>query len=260
MIAVISDIHANLEALEAVLGEIRRERIGTIVCLGDIVGYNADPAACIRLLRDAGAACIAGNHDRAVTGQITTEGFNPLAARAVEWTRTRLSPEELDWLTALPLKATIQHRLVVVHGALHPEEGCELVRLDTDGKRQLSFEALAAHPSGARICAFGHTHRPGIYEMRDGTMTKHGEESATIRDGSLYLVNPGSVGQPRTADRRASYIVLDLDTGTISLRRVRYDASQALAKTRKAGLAPRFSRLPDPIRKPLRRLYRAIVG
>jgi predicted phosphodiesterase len=260
MIAVISDIHANREALEAVLGEISRERIGAIVCLGDIVGYNADPAACIRLLRDTGATCIAGNHDRAVTSQITTEGFNPLAARAVEWTRSKLSPEELEWLAALPLKATIQHRLVAVHGALHPDVGCEIVRLDTDEKRQLSFEALAAYPSGTRICAFGHTHRPGIYEMRDGTMTTHEGESATIHDGSLYLVNPGTVGQPRTSDRRPSYIVLDLDTGTVSLRRVSYDASRALAKTRKAGLAPRFSRLPDPIRKPLRRIYRAITG
>jgi predicted phosphodiesterase len=260
MIAVISDIHANLEALEAVLGEISRERIGAIVCLGDIVGYNADPSACIRLLRDTGATCIAGNHDRAVTGQITTEGFNPLAARAVEWTRSNLSPEELEWLAALPLKATIQHRLVVVHGALHPDVGCEIVRLDTDEKRRLSFEALAAYPSGARICAFGHTHRSGIYEMRDGTMTTHGGDSATIRDGSLYLVNPGTVGQPRTSDRRPSYIVLDLDTGAVSLRRVSYDASRALAKTREAGLAPRFSRLPDPIRKPLRRIYHAITG
>ena len=95
MIAIISDIHANLEALEAVLREIRAERIGTIVCLGDIVGYNADPAACIGLLRDAGAICVAGNHDRAVTGQITTEGFNPLAARAVDWTRSRLTADDI---------------------------------------------------------------------------------------------------------------------------------------------------------------------
>lgn len=148
MIAVISDIHANLEALEAVLAEIRRERIGTIVCLGDIVGYNADPSECIRRLRNAEAVCIAGNHDRAVTGQITTEGFNPLAARAVDWTRDRLTPDELNWLAALPLKTVIDDRLVAVHGALHPDMGCELVRLNTDEKRLLSFQALAAHPSG----------------------------------------------------------------------------------------------------------------
>jgi predicted phosphodiesterase len=260
MIAIISDIHANLEALEAVLREIRSERIGTIVCLGDIVGYNADPAACIELLRDAGAICVAGNHDRAVTGQITTEGFNPLAARAVDWTRSRLTADDIGWLAALPLKAMIQDRLIAVHGALHPDVGCELVRLDTDEKRQLSFESLAVHPSGIRLCAFGHTHRLSIYEMRGGRMTTHEGQSAALREGSFHLVNPGTVGQPRTSDRRASYLVLDPDAATISVRRVRYDASPALAKTRKAGLAPRFSRLPEPVRKPLRRIYRAIIG
>jgi predicted phosphodiesterase len=260
MIAIISDIHANLEALEAVLRDIRAEWIDTIVCLGDIVGYNADPAACIGLLRDVGAICVAGNHDRAVTGQITTEGFNPLAARAVDWTRSRLTADDIGWLAALPLKAAVQDRLIAVHGALHPDIGCELVRLDTDEKRQLSFEALAAHPSGIRLCAFGHTHRLGIYEMRDGRMTTHEGQSAALREGSFHLVNPGTVGQPRTSDRRASYLVLDPDTATISVRRVRYNASPALAKTRKAGLAPRFSRLPEPVRKPLRRIYRAIVG
>jgi predicted phosphodiesterase len=260
MIAIISDIHANLEALEAVLREIRAERIDTIVCLGDIVGYNADPAACIGLLRDAGAICVAGNHDRAVTGQIMTEGFNPLAARAVDWTRSRLTADDIGWLAALPLKATVQDRLIAVHGALHPDVGCELVRLDTDEKRQLSFEALAAHPSSIRLCAFGHTHRLGIYEMRGGAVTTHEGQSAALREGSLHLVNPGTVGQPRTSDRRASYLVLDPDAATISVRRVRYNASPALAKTRKAGLAPRFSRLPEPVRKPLRRIYRAIVG
>ncbi|MGF7210023.1 putative phosphodiesterase [Skermanella aerolata] len=260
MIAVISDIHANLEALEAVLAEIRRERIGTIVCLGDIVGYNADPSECIRRLRNAEAVCIAGNHDRAVTGQITTEGFNPLAARAVDWTRDRLTPDELNWLAALPLKTVIDDRLVAVHGALHPDVGCELVRLNTDEKRLLSFQALAAHPSGVRICAFGHTHRIGVYEMRDGAVTAHEDRTVRLRDDSFYLVNPGTVGQPRTSDRRPSYLVLDPDAGTIGLRRVRYDASKALTKTRKAGLAPRFSRLPEPIRTPLRRVYKAIVG
>ena len=136
-----------------------------------------------------------------------------------------------------------------------------MVRLDTDEKRQLSFEALAAHPSGIRICAFGHTHRLGIYEMRDGTMTTHDGDSAAIRDGSLYLVNPGTVGQPRTSDRRPSYIVLDLDSGDRQRAPCPLRCVQpALAKTRKAGLAPRFSRLPEPIRKPLRRIYRAIVG
>lgn len=257
MIAIISDIHANLEALEAVLREIRSERIGTIVCLGDVVGYNADPSACIRLLRDAGALCVAGNHDRAVTGQITTVGFNPLAASAVAWTQSRLSAGEIGWLAALPLKAAVGDRLIAVHGALHPDVGCEFVRLDSDEKRQLSFEALAE--SGIRLCAFGHTHRLCLHERRDGTVTSH-QEACRLQERSLYLVNPGTVGQSRTLDHRASYLVFDPDAGTISVRRVGYDAASTLAKTRRAGLAPRLSRLPEPIRKPLRRIYRAIVG
>ena len=191
-----------------------------------------------------------------------TEGFNPLAVRAVDWTRLRLTADEVELVGRPAAEGAVQDRLIAVHGALHPDVGCELVRLDTDEKRQLSFEALTAHPSGVRLCAFGHTHRLGIYEMRDGAVTAHHHQGdkAMIREGSLYLVNPGTVGQPRTSDRRASYLVLDPDAGTISIRRVRYDASPALAKTRKAGLAPRLSRLPEPVRKPLRRIYRAIVG
>ena len=264
MIAVISDIHANLEALDATLDAIRAERVGRILCLGDIVGYNADPAGCIDLLREAGAVCVAGNHDRAVTGQITTEGFNPLAARAVEWTRTQLGPGDVDWLRRLPLKLDLAGEdgpgIVAVHGALHPETGCELVRLDTDDKRALSFEALERHPSRAGIGAFGHTHRIGIFEMRDGAMTAHQDDGVAIRDGSYYLVNPGTVGQPRTSDRRASFMLIDPAARTVQLRRVPYDYRAAMAKTRKAGLAARLSRVPEPLRGPIRRIYHALRG
>lgn len=264
MIAVISDIHANLEALEATLAAIRAERVGRILCLGDIVGYNADPAACIRLLREAGAICVAGNHDRAVTGQITTEGFNPLATRAVEWTRMQLGDGDLGWLSRLPLKLDLAETegpgMVAVHGALHPETGCELVRLDNDDRRALSFAALQAHPSGARICAFGHTHRVGIFEKQEGAVTAHQGDSATIRDGALYLVNPGTVGQPRTSDRRASFMLIDPAARTIRVRRVPYDYGRLMAKTRKAGLAARLSRVPEPLRGPIRRIYHFIRG
>ncbi|UEM23844.1 metallophosphatase family protein [Skermanella mucosa] len=264
MIAVISDIHANLEALEATLAAIRTERVARILCLGDIVGYNADPAGCIDLLREAGAVCVAGNHDRAVTGQITTEGFNPLAARAVEWTRMRLGPGDLDWLRDLPLKLDLAEEggpgLVAVHGALHPDTGCELVRLDTDERRALSFAALEAHPSGARICAFGHTHRIGIFEKRENAVTAHQGDGAVIRDGSFFLVNPGTVGQPRSSDRRASFMLVDPATRTLQVRRVSYDYRRAMAKTRKAGLAARLSRVPEPLRGPIRRIYHAIRG
>jgi predicted phosphodiesterase len=247
-IAILSDIHANLEALRAVLDRIAGDEIDRIACLGDIVGYNTDPEPCIHLLQEAGALCVAGNHDRAVTGQISTDGFSSIAVRAVAWTRARLEPPALDYLKGLPLKASIGNQLVMVHGALHPEVGCETVRLDNEEGRRMSFDALAAHPSGARVCAFGHTHRMGIYELVGSRMRELPCDELSLRDDAYYLINPGTVGEPRMSDRRASYLVLDTDRRVLSVRRVRYDHATAVAKTRKAGLAPRFSRIPAPVR------------
>jgi predicted phosphodiesterase len=256
-IAILSDIHANLEALQAVVLALAKESVDRVVCLGDVVGYNADPAACVDLLLRLDPVVVAGNHDRAVTGQITTEGFSRTAARAVAWTRARLPSETLDLLAGLPLRATVDGVLVAVHGALHPETGCETVRLDTDERRRLSFEALAVHPSGIRVCAFGHTHRLGIYEFSDGAMRSRGggddDDEVTLQGDALYLVNPGTVGQPRTADRRATYLVLDTDRRSVAPRGVAYDAAAALRKARAAGLLPRFSFVPAPIRASLKR-------
>nr|WP_211114242.1 metallophosphoesterase family protein [Azospirillum rugosum] len=248
-----SDIHANLEALQAVLGAIAEEGVDRLVCLGDIVGYNTDPGACVALLRDAGALCVAGNHDRAVTRQIGMDGFSARAIRAVFWTRRHLAPDDTAWLSALPLKAAVEGQLVAVHGALHPDIGCELVRLDGDGERRLSFAALAAHPSGARVCAYGHTHRLGVHEYRDGAILApilaHDGDEVALRPGSYYLVNPGTVGEPRTAERRATFMLLDTARQTLSVRRVAYDDTLAFAKTRRAGIEPRrLAGLPAPLR------------
>src|SRR4029453_18067663 len=152
-LAIISDIHANLEALQATLQDISAQAVDRIVCLGDIVGYNANPAACISLLRESDVLCIAGNHDRAVTGHITTDGFSHAAARAVAWTRGQLSADAIAFLGGLPLKLRIDNHLVMVHGALHPQFGCEQVRLVNDDLRRLSFEPSAPDPSGALFCA-----------------------------------------------------------------------------------------------------------
>jgi predicted phosphodiesterase len=245
-LALISDIHANLEALQATLADIAAQRVDRIVCLGDIVGYNTKPGECLALLRASDALCIAGNHDLAVCGRITTAGFNTRAARAAGWTRQRLSPDELAFLAGLPLKANIDDQVIAVHGALHPETGCESVYLDNDERRMLSFLALKAHPSGARICAFGHTHQAGIYEFRGGNAVARLEMQADLRDDAYYLINPGTVGEPRSRDCRASYMVLDLARRAVTLRHVEYDASVPFAATRKAGLAPN---LPDKLRR-----------
>jgi predicted phosphodiesterase len=257
-LALISEVHANLEALQATLDDIAPQSVDRIVCLGDIVGYNTNPHECIARLRDIGALCIAGNHDRAVCGQITTETFSRTAARAVAWTRERLTSDDLEFLAGLPLKVNIDGKLIAVHGALHPETGCEIVRLDNDEGRALSFEALIAHPSGARICAFGHTHELAIYEFRDGQTVLRREEDVRLRNDAYYLINPGAVGAPRSADKRASYMIVDLSRRTVHVRRVAYDASVPFAATRKAGLGPRFGFLPAPVRAALKSGWRAV--
>lgn len=249
--AVISDIHANLPALSAVLQAIAAQGADRIVCLGDITGYHTEPTACVQLLREAGALCVVGNHDRAVIGAIPPVGLSPDAKRAVAWTRERLQDGVREFLAALPLKRSIDSVLVAVHGALHPDTGCEWVRLDDDPKRALSLDALASHPSGARVCAFGHTHRPGVWERRAGGAIRRVKgRTVTLHPDAWYLVNPGSVGEPRDDDLRASFLLLDASAGRVRFFRVPYDRPSVMARTRAAGLLPpqRLPWLPATLR------------
>ena len=242
-LALISDVHANAPALSAVLQAIAAQQVDRIVCLGDVAGYHTQLAACVRLLQQVGALCVAGNHDRAAIGALTTEGFTPQAQRAIAWAQERLEYASRDFLADLPLKRAIGDALVAVHGALHPEVGCEWVRLDDDDKRALSFDALAAHPCGAQVCAFGHTHRPGVWERCAGAIRFVGCDTVMLRPDALYLVNPGSVGESRDEDLRASFALFDTQARSIRFHRVTYDRPSVLAQTRAAGLiAPQ--RLP----------------
>lgn len=246
--AIISDIHANQEALEAVVRDISRQGVDRIVCLGDIVGYNANPAECLELLRDLGALCVAGNHDRAVAGRITTEGFSERAARGVCWTRKRLGAGALRFLADLPLEASLEDGLVVVHGALGPHGGCEKTYLDTDERRESCIDALRRHPSGARICAYGHTHELAVFEFAAGSVRACDGDEVSLRDDCYYLINPGTVGEPRhQRERRATYLLLDTSGRTVSVRRVDYDHTACALKTRKAGLGPRQARVGPAI-------------
>lgn len=248
-LALISDVHANLEALQATLADIAVRGVDRIVCLGDIVGYNANPAECIALIRAANALCVAGNHDLAVCGRMPSKNFPASAARAIAWTHRHLSWDDLLFLAGLPLTAHVEGGLVAVHGALHPQTECATVRLDTDERRLQSFYALMADPSQARIGAFGHTHQVGIYEFRGGgAIAPQGEQTDKLRDDAYYLINPGSVGQPRSKDKRASYMVLDLAQRTVTVHRVTYDAAAAWSATQQAGLAPPLAFVPRRVR------------
>jgi predicted phosphodiesterase len=251
-LALVSDIHANLAALEATLADIAAQAVDRIVCLGDIVGYNASPAECVALIRERDAVCVAGNHELAVCGRIGTDDFGAAAKRAIASTRQRLTPDQLTFLNGLPLMANIGDQVLAVHGALHADEDCARVRLDNDWRRLLSFKTLMAHPSGARICAFGHTHHARVYEYRNGWTRSRTEPEIELRDDAYYLINPGTVGEPRMDDRRASYMVLDLVRRTVTLRHVEYDAVPFVA-ARDAGLAPTLA-------GKLRSLIGGIVG
>lgn len=248
-LALVSDVHANLEALRATLRDIDRQNVDRIVCLGDIVGYHADPAECVILLRDANALCVAGSHDRAAAGLITTDGFSATATLAADWTSKRLDDNVRDFLARLPLQINLADHLVAVHGALLPKGGCDSTRLNTEARRRTTFDALASHPSKARVCAFGHTHDLGVYELRNGTERLLCSDEVQLRGDAYYLVNPGSVGQPRgTSDRRATYMVFDSDRQIVSIHRMAYDYTLPLTKARKAGLMPVYSGLPRPLR------------
>jgi predicted phosphodiesterase len=127
-----------------------------------------------------------------------------------------------------------------VHGALHPETDCASVRLDNDKHRMQSFDALMTHPSGARICVFGHTHHAAVYELRGDRVAMSADEHVQLRDTSYYLINPGTIGEPRSAERRASYMILDLERRIVTTRYVDYEASAEFVATHRPGFVSRF--------------------
>ena len=236
--AIISDIHANLEALVAVLKAADESEIQRIVCLGDLVGYYADPNACIELIRCRGIACVRGNHDTVAAGLREPVGFPELARRAIQWTAQQLTEENRTYLADLPLVQDIDGEFVVVHAALHPEPNDE-VRIRSEADASLSLQMLADGYGGRRVCFFGHTHHPAAYTMQDRTVTRSTDQSLPLSDAAWYLINPGSVGQSRAADPRASMVVYDSFTRIVEFRRVGYDGAAGREKAMAMGLIPR---------------------
>ncbi len=229
-IAVISDVHGNLHALEAVRRAIHHTSITRIWCLGDMVGYGANPAECLRVCVHDSERCIAGNHDLAAAGRVSVSEFSYLARTAIEWTRTRLDRNSLD-------------RLAI----LEPQDADAPVALFHASPRDPIWEyiitgeqvraAFVADPS--RIIMVGHTHVAGAWRLSDdgrldGGMMR-GEGTVSLEAGR-WLINPGSVGQPRDLDPRASWVILDLDALTLTFRRTPYDVPGAQNAIQAAGL------------------------
>lgn len=231
-ILLLSDIHANYAALERVLNDAHGEFDRTWV-LGDTVGYGADLSDCIAAVRDLDALAIAGNHEEAAIGRMSTEDFNPVAREAIEWTASILNDDEREYLQSLELKQVVD-RFTLVHGS----------------PRDPVWEYLQTAPAAVenlehfqtQACALGHSHVPFLVRVTaDGVagQVQHSPgERLSLGDDRLYL-NPGSVGQPRDRDTRASYALLDLDSWDVEFRRVEYDVALAQAHIREAGL-PEF--------------------
>jgi len=232
-VAIVSDIHSNLAAFEAVLGHARAGgRVDALWCLGDIVGYGPFPNECIALLRTYDCRVVAGNHDLAACGRMGTEEFNGAAAQAAEWTLAQLTPQARSYLSELPLTAC-ESDFTFVHGSLRWPEWEYLLSSE---QAQAHFElqetpyGLVGHSHLPLVC---HEQPPGPPALRpaaDGERVALGDER--------LILNPGGVGQPRDGDPRAAYALLDSDARVVTYHRVEYD----IAATQQAMEAARLPR------------------
>jgi predicted phosphodiesterase len=237
-ILVLSDLHSNATALDAVL-DAAQGHWDISVCLGDVVGYGPDPNAVTARLREMGTQTIRGNHDKAVTGLMATDDFNPVAKAAVDWTRAELKPEHLAWLAALPSGPLESDGIVLVHGALQDED--EYVFTPAQ-----ALDGLL--DSTARVTFFGHTHHQGGFSYQDSLLEvlqirpRASEPFAALRiePPKRYLLNPGSIGQPRDGDARAAFAIADLEHQVVEFWRVPYDLLAVQARMRAAHL-------PEPL-------------
>ncbi|NDY42689.1 metallophosphoesterase family protein [Dissulfurirhabdus thermomarina] len=230
-LAVLSDIHGNLEAFRAVLADVAAAGADRAVCLGDIVGYGADPEACVALVRERGIACIQGNHDLGVVSPAQARRFNPSARVSLEITKRLLSPGARDFLAALP-RTLVVGDAWCVHG--FPPDSVDTYLWQATG-REIA-EALRALP--VPLCFVGHTHELALVRVGPGDVVVQsgfGPGGLILGPGERVLVNAGSVGQPRDGDSRAKYVVWDDAARTLEVRRVPYDVAAAAEKILAAG-------------------------
>jgi predicted phosphodiesterase len=230
--AIIADIHGNLEAFQVVLEDIRVQNADHIVCLGDVVGYNANPKECLQIVREMNIPCVKGNHDEYCSTDSALDGFNPHAAQAVHWTRDQLSDEEKQWLRDLKFTRMVAN-FTMVHSTL-----------DAPDRWGYVFDKLAAAASfpyqNTQMCFFGHTHVPVAF-MRD-TMVRGGTYSKfKVDPAKKYFINVGAVGQPRDNNPKCAYVIYDTAAQTIELRRLDYDIAAAQQKILDAGLPERLA-------------------
>jgi predicted phosphodiesterase len=225
--AIFSDQHGNLEATEAVLQDAQGKGCTHFVCLGDLVGYNANPQECVELVRQMDCPVVKGNHDEQACLGESSRDFNDLAEEAINWTRENLTDGDKQWLSDLRLTRQVRD-FTIVHATL-----------DTPGEWGYVFKNLDAVASftyqHTTVCFFGHTHVAGAF-VRDAGVKRVVTEQLMIEPGKKYFVNVGSVGQPRDGDWRAAYCIYDIERNVVEQRRVKYDLATAQKKIIQAGL------------------------
>jgi predicted phosphodiesterase len=231
-LAIFGDIHANLEALNAMLADAQAQGVTDYVCLGDIVGYAANPHECVEIVRGLGCPVVKGNHDEQASVTEDLVGFNPLAEEAINWTRKQLTEEDKDWLRNLKMVRQVRD-FTIVHATL-----------DTPTKWGYVFNQLDAEASftyqHTQLCFYGHTHAPRVY-VRDGSVRSQTLDKLILEPGKKYFVNVGSVGQPRDGDWHAAYCIYTPGEQRVDLRRIEYDIWSAQDKIVAAGLPQRLA-------------------
>lgn len=227
---IFSDIHSNLEAFEAVCEAYLKEAIDQYLCIGDIIGYAADPGECVKTLRNLNALAVSGNHEWGACAKYHIENFSPSAKASLIWTIARLTPEENMYIKGLPLFYSHED-FILVHSALDaPEEFYYLNNYDEAVK---TFALLKE-----KICFIGHTHKPGAFmrNARGFYFKPFTDTEITLKENEDYIINVGSVGQPRDGDKRASFAVYDSEKRSVSVKRVNYDIEAARKKIIRSGL------------------------
>lgn len=230
--AIFGDIHANLHALQTVLADAKEQVCTHYVCMGDIVGYNAFPKECLQIVQDLDCPVVKGNHDEQASMLGFQEGFNPLAEEAMNWTRDRLDPKDKEWLRSLRLQRQVRD-FTIVHATLDTPHKWGYVFNQLDAAASFSYQHTA-------VCFIGHTHAPRAY-IRDGSVHTESLDILKIEPGRQYLVNVGSVGQPRDGDPRAAYCIYDTSANEVVLRRLEYDLPAAQKAILEAGLPNRLA-------------------
>jgi len=228
---IFGDIHANLEALEAVLQDAKAQGCDNYACLGDIVGYNANPRECLETVRSLDCPVIKGNHDEEVARDTPLEGLNPLAFAALTWTRNHMKDAEKEYLRTLRLVRQVTD-FTIVHSSLDSPSGWAYVQNKFDAMASFNYQFTS-------VCFFGHTHVPVAYGSISSSRPEKieiSEQIVKLEPGRKYFINAGSVGQPRDGDWRAAYAIYDKPAGTVTVRRVEYDLEKSQRKILEAGL------------------------